>query len=71
MNTIEAMKGKEQMIIDHYNLPPITYKRHFSGACPLCGKKHKFRLDFYNGSLGYIFLSVRLQAGYSRILLQK
>ncbi len=54
MNTIEAIKGKEQMIIDHYNLPPITYKRHFSGACPLCGKKHKFRLDFYNGSLGYI-----------------
>ena len=54
MNTFEAMQGKEQTILDFYNLPPITYKKHFSGACPICGKKHKFRLDFYNGSLNYI-----------------
>lgn len=54
MNTVEAMVGHEQMLITHYNLPPITGNTHFKGECPLCGGKSKFRLHVYNGRVNYI-----------------
>jgi len=54
MNTIEAMKGSEEIILSHFGLPPITGNKHFKGECPLCSRKSKFRLSRYNGGVSYI-----------------
>lgn len=54
MKTSEAIKGREEQILEHYGLPEITGNRHFSGECPICGKRKKFRLHYYNGELVYV-----------------
>ncbi len=54
MNTLDAMKGSEEVILSHFGLPPITGNKHFKGECPLCAKKNKFRLSRYNGLVSYI-----------------
>jgi putative DNA primase/helicase len=54
MNTTEAMKGSEEIILSHFGLPPITGNKHFKGECPLCARKGKFRLSRYNGGVSYI-----------------
>jgi putative DNA primase/helicase len=54
MNTSEAMAGHEQMLLTHYQLPPITGGVHYKGECPLCSGKGKFRLHMHNGRLSYI-----------------
>lgn len=45
MKTVEAVKGRWPEIFEYYNLPPVTYKTHFKGDCPVCGRKGKFRID--------------------------
>ena len=54
ISTIEAMQGKEDLILSHFSLPEITGNRHFSGPCPLCGKRRKFRLHWHQNRLNYI-----------------
>ncbi|WP_261666917.1 DUF7146 domain-containing protein [Erwinia mallotivora] len=54
MNTKQAAIGRWSEIFEYYQLPAITGKNHFKGACPLCGKKGKYRCDDYNGTGSYI-----------------
>ncbi|AUR96860.1 DNA primase/helicase [Vibrio phage 1.233.A._10N.261.51.E6] len=54
MKTIQAVIGKWSMVFEHYDLPPITGKRHFKGEAPCCGRKGKFRIDDKNGSGSFI-----------------
>lgn len=49
MKTTEAVKGKWATVYEHYELPPITGKRHYKGEAPCCGRKGKFRIDDWNG----------------------
>jgi len=53
-STAEGIRGNEDAIIHHFGLPPITGHKHYRGECPLCSKKDKFRLHFYNDNLVYI-----------------
>ena len=54
MKTFDALKGNEQAVLQAFNLPPVTGGQHYSGECPLCSGKKKFRLHYYQGALGYI-----------------
>lgn len=54
VSTAEAIKGSEEIVLAHFGLPEITGNRHFAGGCPLCGKRRKFRLNRFNGSVNYI-----------------
>tara|TARA_R100000541_G_scaffold50987_1_gene58306 strand:+ start:3368 stop:4360 length:993 start_codon:yes stop_codon:yes gene_type:complete len=54
IKTVDAMIGKEEVILDHFNLPPITGNRHYAGECPICGKRKKFRLQRYRDRVSYI-----------------
>lgn len=49
MRTTEAVIGKWNLVFDHYELPPITHKKHFKGESPCCNRKGKFRIDDKNG----------------------
>lgn len=49
MKTRDAAIGHWPQIFEYYGLPPVTGKRHFKGACPLCGKKGKYRCDDLEG----------------------
>lgn len=54
IKTIDAMVGMEELIINHFNLPPITGNRHYPGECPICSKRKKFRLHRYRDKVSYI-----------------
>lgn len=54
MNTSDAAKGRWEEIFTHYGLPPHSGNKHYRGACPLCGKKGKFRIDDKYGTGGWI-----------------
>lgn len=54
ISTVDAIVGKEELILSHYGLPEITGNRHFSGECPLCSKRRKFRLNRHNDRVSYI-----------------
>lgn len=43
IKTVDAIVGREEMIIASYGLPQIN-NRHYNGECPLCGKLKKFRM---------------------------
>lgn len=45
MKTIDAIKNHIDLVLNNYNLPPVTDKNHFKGECPICGRKGKFRID--------------------------
>lgn len=45
MRTVDAIKHHIPLVLKHYDLPPITGNRHFTGECPMCGKKNKYRMD--------------------------
>ena len=53
MKTVDAMIGKEEIIINQYGLPPISNK-HYPGECPLCSKRKKFRLTRGPRGVNYI-----------------
>lgn len=50
MKTTEAIKYHISTVLAHYKLPPVTGGRHFSGECPICGRKGKFRIDNRNNN---------------------
>lgn len=52
--TTDIVKGKWATVFEYYKLPPITGKNHYKGACPICGKKDKFRIDDKDGSGSWI-----------------
>lgn len=54
MRTLEAAAGNWSAILNNFNLPPITGKKHFKGECPLCHKSSKFRISHYKDSIAYI-----------------
>ncbi len=54
IKTIDAMVGMEELILNHFNLPPITGNRHYPGECPICSKRKKFRLHRYRDKVSYI-----------------
>ena len=51
MKTIEAIKGNEEIILDHYGLF-ITKNKHID--CGICRGKKKLRINIFNGTLAYI-----------------
>lgn len=54
MKTTDAVRGHWDQVFAYYNLPPITGKRHFTGECPICGKKGKYRNDNHDGNGTFI-----------------
>lgn len=54
VSTPDAMIGHEELVLSHFGLPEITGNRHFTGGCPICGKRRKFRLHRYQNKVGYI-----------------
>lgn len=51
MRTIEAIKGREQQVLDMYGLS-ITGNKH--GDCGICGSKKSLRITVFNDNLSYI-----------------
>lgn len=54
MRTADAARGRWAEIFEYYGLPPITGGKHYSGECPLCGEKGKFRIDDKDGNGTFI-----------------
>lgn len=54
VNTVDAMQGKEELILNHFALPDVTGNRHTSQPCPICSKRKKFRLHWHQNKLNYI-----------------
>ena len=51
MNTKEAVKGREWLVLSHYGIKP-TGNKHIT--CPICERKNKFRINVHNDTLMYI-----------------
>lgn len=49
INIKKALQGRWPEILKDFSLPPITGRKHYSGPCPMCGKKRKFRIDDKGG----------------------
>ena len=50
MTTSQAAFQRWDEIFKQYGLPVMTGNKHYTGPCPLCGKKGKFRIDNRNGN---------------------
>lgn len=54
MRTVEAVIGKWPEVFEKFGMPPVTGKKHYAGACPICGRKGKFRIDDRGGTGSWI-----------------
>ncbi|AKJ41536.1 toprim domain-containing protein [Pragia fontium] len=49
LKTKDAVIGRWAEVFNHYELPPITGRRHYREECPICGSKGSFRCDDKDG----------------------
>lgn len=68
MRTVDAVIGNWEKIFSYYRLPPITGNKHYTGKCPICEAKGKFRIDNKNGKGTYI---CKCSSGNGWTLLEK
>ncbi|EEV6409226.1 DNA primase, partial [Escherichia coli] len=54
MQTKKAAAGHWGRIFEYYGMPPVTGLKHYSGPCPICGARGKFRCDDKDGSGSWI-----------------
>lgn len=45
MKTTDAVIGRWPEVFKAFGLPPVTGKKHWSKACPVCGRAGKYRCD--------------------------
>lgn len=68
MRTVDAVIGNWGKVFSYYGLPPITGNKHYTGKCPICEAKGKFRIDDKNGKGTYI---CKCSSGNGWTLLEK